>query len=1241
MKVADYYRRILSQPVGAVVHDLLPEGVTRETSSRIECDCPRHNSKSKAAVVVAAETGLWKCHGCGVGGDLLQLHEFVTCGVVSKGHGAAANPSHREARDWLAGRVGLPPLEQALGEPDQVAEQLAAREEEQRALRALTEACELWRTNLLADDEALAFVEETWGFNREVVEDYLLGYARPGTADYEELVERAEAAGQPVEETRSALLSTGAFVHEGDAFFPWPAGRITFPFIRGGLVVQVVARRTPRTPPGKCADSKYLKLIGRDPKAAAGTLKADISPAIVSDALWNEDALLPRPDRVVLCEGVADAIAVTCTGVKGLAASSTAPSADALQRIASALAGATTRVVVFGDAELSGAGLGGALKTAAALEELGVATAIATSPPGEAHRAALDDLEAMLGLRDAVDRIEELPPPERRAELHRTLAALSAADAERAGELVAAAKTDPASWLREAEDGPAALEEVFVTARPRGVVMATLVQVQRSAGAPAQIDACRAALEAIRTAPPADREAGLTALHATLKERCDQPVTLTALTKECTALAKKAKRTREESRRGGESSTGSASGAPSMPGGGRKRVEIFLTGGELHESVSKAEDAVMQTGAALLFQRGSLLVRPARLAEKVSKKGIRLAEGTVVLQALDVHGLCEIFNRAARFSKETDRDTEVIDCPERLAKWYAARAGRWRVPVLTGLLLAPTMLVDGRILAKEGYDATSGLYLDCGGTTFPPIPDEPTRDEGEEALALLVDLLREFRFATLVDRAVVLAAILTALARNAFPLAPGFAFNAPSMSSGKGLLARIVASLATGHPAPAMSQGKDEEEDRKRVLALLVEGTPVALVDNIERDLRGDAICSAITEEVYCGRLLGRTQMVRVPTTGTTWLFTGNGLTIRGDMRTRVMVANLDPGCERPWERRFERNLEQHVDEHRGELVTAALTALRAYVVAGRPELDLVPCRFPAWSRLVRSALVWVGEADPIESMRKLEARDPEAQMLAALVDAWWDAQHDEPLTVKDVIKAADEGEQEALIDAMKAVVLGRDGKPDARRLGKYLSKCENRISGGRRFERAGTRARATLWRLVEVEQAQDPQPEPRESEFGEFGGEFAKGQTHSPGETKIGPDDPEKAGPDAASEFRESVSNLTRAREKNDAGGEDEINLCAYRGAGTDSQHSPNSLPPPGEPSASTPPRRDVGRHPKGVEPATSGEVAAAGPAPGAVGSNGSGDAGVSSNGAVDPIPTRAERKTAQERRGAEVDDA
>ena len=127
-------------------------------------------------------------------------------------------------------------------------------------------------------------------------------------------------------------------------------------------------------------------------------------------------------------------------------------------------------------------------------------------------------------------------------------------------------------------------------------------------------------------------------------------------------------------------------------------------------------------------------------------------------------------------------------------------------------------------------------------------------------------------------------------------------------------------------------------------------------------------LCSVLTQEVYKDRILGRSQTSgEVPTTGTTWFGTGNNLTILGDLKRRVVPCFLDAKEERPEERKFERNLYVYVPANRGRLVRAALTILRAYVVAGRPDQKLSSFgNFEEWSGLVRSALVWLGEADPL-----------------------------------------------------------------------------------------------------------------------------------------------------------------------------------------------------------------------------------------------------------------------------------
>ena len=85
---------------------------------------------------------------------------------------------------------------------------------------------------------------------------------------------------------------------------------------------------------------------------------------------------------------------------------------------------------------------------------------------------------------------------------------------------------------------------------------------------------------------------------------------------------------------------------------------------------------------------------------------------------------------------------------------------------------------------------------------------------------------------------------------------------------------------------------------------------------------------------------------------------------------------------ERPEERVFDFDPVARVRTSRAEYVTAALTVLRAYIAASRPDLDLSPFgSFERWSGLVRSALVWLGAVDPCDSREAVLEDDPEAAM--------------------------------------------------------------------------------------------------------------------------------------------------------------------------------------------------------------------------------------------------------------------
>jgi len=521
-------------------------------------------------------------------------------------------------------------------------------------------------------------------------------------------------------------------------------------------------------------------------------------------------------------------------------------------------------------------------------------------------------------------------------------------------------------------------------------------------------------------------------------------------------------------RAAGDTEPTKQSAAPQDPVG---RPVIILEGGKLPEIVDQAEAALLASEGDAIYQRGGLLVRMVRTEATGNGDAIRRGSGALLLQPVEPAYLVDRLTRAAAFFRHDARsgDLRAVDCPERVAKTLVARAGGWQAPLLHGIVEAPTLRHDGTILDTPGYDAESKIFFDPGATGFVPIPREPGLDGAELALDALLYLIEGFPFVTAADRAVALAAILTAVVRRSIRTAPLTAFSSPKMASGKSLLADCVAMIATGRVAAAMSQGHNEPEDRKRMLALLMEGDAVACIDNVERPLGGSALCSVLTQDVWRDRVLGASRTASVPT-AMTWLATGNNIVFCGDITTRVVVCQLDPQCERPEEREFELNLRKFIPEHRGEIVAAALTILRAYVVAGSPNQGLRPFgRFEEWSDLVRSALVWVGEADPCETRLRIEEVDPVRRQLRAVLQAWLEALGERVVSANEAIAeagAGTNGQGSLLFEALWEVAAGKAAAIDGRRLGNWLSRHERRIEDGLQVERAGERSGVVLWRV-------------------------------------------------------------------------------------------------------------------------------------------------------------------------------
>lgn len=398
--------------------------------------------------------------------------------------------------------------------------------------------------------------------------------------------------------------------------------------------------------------------------------------------------------------------------------------------------------------------------------------------------------------------------------------------------------------------------------------------------------------------------------------------------------------------------------------------------------------------------------------------------------------------------------------PVELMRRYCASAGLWRLPVLRGISSLPLLRPSGNVIAVRGHDAESGFWMEPNIRIT--MPATPTEADAAMAIAKVGELVQGFPFESAADRSVMLAALLMAVSRPLVENIPAFGFSATTAGTGKTKLAMIVNILMTGRRKPAViSPGRQEDEWRKALYAFALQGEVCLLIDNIERPFGNQTLNGAITASQISDRRLGVSETRSVPFDSLVML-TGNNLQIRGDMTRRILVSRIDAGMECPEERTFEADPEVEAWERRGEIVGYLLVVLSAYLRAGRPLLEPLTAfgSFESWSRLIRGALAWLGEADPLDVLRRQREEDPERQALSGLMAAWQERFGSTPTTTDAAVSAA-LGDQ-ALGAAIKEC---SDGNLQAPKLGYYLRRVKGRVLGRSRFHVRKGRTRE--WTLV------------------------------------------------------------------------------------------------------------------------------------------------------------------------------
>lgn len=281
----------------------------------------------------------------------------------------------------------------------------------------------------------------------------------------------------------------------------------------------------------------------------------------------------------------------------------------------------------------------------------------------------------------------------------------------------------------------------------------------------------------------------------------------------------------------------------------------------------------------------------------------------------------------------------------------------------------PVLLGSGRVLTESRYHRADRVLISIGlreraaWAAGYHVPERPTQGQAQGSLDFLLrEFLVDFPFATQGDRARAVALLLTMCVRHLMDRAPGFILDAADRGSGKSLLAELMRIVARGtSSAAAISADKrDDEENRKAIVAALLAGECFILVDELPR---GERVTSKLLSEMLTAadgtfkyRILGGN--TSVPLSGLTLTIAGNNVEPGADFNRRLFPIRLvvNDGIAHERGSFHHDNIRRWVPANRITLLAAVHTIVLFGIQNPPPSTPAVGS-FEAWSDVVLGAL--------------------------------------------------------------------------------------------------------------------------------------------------------------------------------------------------------------------------------------------------------------------------------------------
>lgn len=402
---------------------------------------------------------------------------------------------------------------------------------------------------------------------------------------------------------------------------------------------------------------------------------------------------------------------------------------------------------------------------------------------------------------------------------------------------------------------------------------------------------------------------------------------------------------------------------------------------------------------------------------------------------------------------------------------------------IEGIIESPTMRPNGSILCKAGYDRETRLYLQPN-IEIDSIPEHPTSGQAEQALEVIYDLVSDFPFKGATEKvaegahkAVWLTGLLTVIGRASFRgPAPLFAFDGNCPGSGKTKLADIISITASGRrmPRSTLPGGESaDEEVRKRITSLAMQGERFVLLDNVDCEIGGAALDAALTADTWKDRLLGTNQVPEIPMK-IIWFASANNIGFKGDFIRRALVSRLETSMEKPEERTGFKypDLLKHTLENRATILRAALLILRAHRANGEPKLVDPLGSFENWTHAIVDPVRWITGINPLGVRPDVKASDRKHRMRMALIHGWKEL---EGGTIGGITVAAalaqlrldTSGKKFPVLRDALAQMSDRADLPSARSIGSHFSAMLDRNFDGYVVKAIDVRSGVCAWKVV------------------------------------------------------------------------------------------------------------------------------------------------------------------------------